>query len=246
MPYKVGDVVKIYEDPLTEKKLEGEAKLIQQLSEDVEREFWLVEMTRGHERHPRWITKKGEHHYPPGHSSHRVEINSFVTEVTFDLGARSIGVYGRDRVVLWSVSETSYAPPLPDKVSINQYVTEIKFDFDKNMLDVYGTNHVLLWGIQTSVAEPESFCKRLQYFIDEEEKGIGEYESFVQAFYKELAAQPGALEMVNRIIEEQRSHVERLKRIKEEMCPSEFPKVTAESERASEHFARRYPGMFRE
>ena len=65
MPYKVGDIVKIYEDPLTEKKLEGEAKLIQQLSEDVDREFWLVEMTRGHERHPRWIKKETEHRYPP-------------------------------------------------------------------------------------------------------------------------------------------------------------------------------------
>jgi rubrerythrin len=57
MPRKVGDVVRIYEDVFTEKKLEGEAKLTELISEDEEREFWLVEFTRSHERHPRWIKK---------------------------------------------------------------------------------------------------------------------------------------------------------------------------------------------
>jgi rubrerythrin len=54
---KPGETVKIYEDPWTQKKLEGEAKLIERLQEESDREYWLVEFTDSHERHPRWIKK---------------------------------------------------------------------------------------------------------------------------------------------------------------------------------------------
>ena len=136
---KVGDVVRIYEDPLTEKTLEGEAKLIELLSEDTDREYWLVEFTRGHERHPRWIKKESEHGYPP--------------------------------------------------------------------------------------REPErtqSLCGRLQYFIDEEEKGINEYEWWIQQ--AGMTQKPSedlkhVITQVWRIVQEQRNHVEILKRIKERLCP---------------------------
>ena len=136
---KPGETVKIYEDPWTQKKLEGEAKLIELLQQDSDREYWLVEFTRGHERHPRWIKKKTEGH----HSSN---------------------------------------------------------------------------------PNGGTLCERLQHFIDEEEKGIAEYEEFVGEFHSELAHVVGAdtiryYGFIRRIIEEQRSHVEMLKRIKEVMCP---------------------------
>ena len=67
MPHKPGDVVRIYDDPLTEQKFEAEAKLVEKMLEEPEREYWLVEFTKGHERHPRWIKKygseKGAHTY---------------------------------------------------------------------------------------------------------------------------------------------------------------------------------------
>lgn len=57
MPHKDGDIVKIFEDPLTEQRLEGEAKLISKVREDNDREYWVVEFTRDHSRCPRWIKK---------------------------------------------------------------------------------------------------------------------------------------------------------------------------------------------
>jgi len=139
---KAGDVVRIYEDPLTEKKLEGEAKLIEKISDDGEREYWLVEFTRGHERHPRWIKKETEH-------------------------------------------------------------------------------YISLKGGHPTLVERRPFCDRLEHFIEEEEKGIGEYEEFVGASAEYgFQLPPESLRIFNRIIEEQRSHVEMLKRIKESLCPS--------------------------
>lgn len=39
---KCGETVKIYEDPLTETKLEGEATLVLKVAEDAESETWRV------------------------------------------------------------------------------------------------------------------------------------------------------------------------------------------------------------
>ncbi len=67
---KAGDIVKIYEDLQTEKRLEGEAKLIEKLQEDSDREYWLVEFTSGPSkalgktRSVRWIKK--HHSSNPG------------------------------------------------------------------------------------------------------------------------------------------------------------------------------------
>ena len=52
---KVGDVVVIYEDPLTQKKPEGKATLIKLVMDDVEMQRWEVESLG--ERYFRWIKK---------------------------------------------------------------------------------------------------------------------------------------------------------------------------------------------
>jgi len=160
-----GQVVKIYEDPLTEKKLEGEAKLIELLHQDSDREYWIVEFTRGHERHARWIKKKWER------------------PTSEQVGA--LGPHG-------SVGVT-YPSDLQAKL-----------------------------------------CERLQYFIEDEEKGIGEYLDYInlmnEAFrHPEPAKVPEhllrqLLVAVNRIVEEERSHVEMLKKIKERLCSTQAEK----------------------
>lgn len=137
MPHKIGDVVRIYDDPLTEKKFEAEAKLINMILEDDDREYWLVEFTPDHERHPRWIKKKSEH----------------------------------------------------------EKATEM---FKKALYEVGG------------------LCSVLEGFIKDEERGILEYDSFVLS----TKLTPEHLRIFYHIVEEQRSHVEMLKRIKQEMCPS--------------------------
>jgi len=150
---KAGDVVRIYEDPLTEKRLEGEAKLIEKVSQDIdtEREYWLVEFTRGHERHARWIKK--EQKDQEGEASE-----------------------GR---VPWRRS--------PDMIV-------------------------------------KTISSRVQYFIDEEEKGYSEYDSFIAHLDHTISQLPegeqalrNALERVKtkiyRIGREEQSHVLILKEI---------------------------------
>jgi len=42
---KKGDVVTIYKDPITKKKPEGEAWLVEKMREDFDQDFWLVRFT---------------------------------------------------------------------------------------------------------------------------------------------------------------------------------------------------------
>jgi len=55
---KVGDVVTIYEDPLTCTKPEGKARLLERLNVDDELQHWRVEFLKDHSEALRWI--KGE------------------------------------------------------------------------------------------------------------------------------------------------------------------------------------------
>jgi hypothetical protein len=67
---KPGDVVTVYEDPWTEKRPEGEAKLIEKVGDDGEREQWLVKFVFDQSRHPRWIKKgQGDRTPPPSWES---------------------------------------------------------------------------------------------------------------------------------------------------------------------------------
>jgi hypothetical protein len=54
-----GDIVEIYEDPYTRKRLEGKAKLIKLLSSDVSmgEEYWTIQFLNEDEgnTHNRWI-----------------------------------------------------------------------------------------------------------------------------------------------------------------------------------------------
>lgn len=43
---KRGDIIKIYKDPLTQKQLEGTARLILKVSEDAYFEMWDVQFTK--------------------------------------------------------------------------------------------------------------------------------------------------------------------------------------------------------
>lgn len=55
---KVGDVVEIYEDPLTEKKPEGRAKLQRFILDHGDKELWEVISERSGDNCNRWIKKK--------------------------------------------------------------------------------------------------------------------------------------------------------------------------------------------
>lgn len=56
---KAGDIVTIYEDPLTEQKPEGKAKLVQKVNEDeLGLERWLVEFVEDGSQLYRWIKKE--------------------------------------------------------------------------------------------------------------------------------------------------------------------------------------------
>ena len=52
---EVGDIVTIYEDPLSCQKPEGEAKLVELLIDDKEMQYWKVESLGEYYR--RWIKK---------------------------------------------------------------------------------------------------------------------------------------------------------------------------------------------
>lgn len=56
---KPGDVVNIYEDPWQETKVEGKAKLLELLQKEDEREYWLVQFEKTHEKNTRWIKTHG-------------------------------------------------------------------------------------------------------------------------------------------------------------------------------------------
>ena len=54
---KSGDFVTVYEDPLTEKKLEGKAELVTLLKDEEDKQFWLVEFHGEAGLFGRWIKK---------------------------------------------------------------------------------------------------------------------------------------------------------------------------------------------
>jgi hypothetical protein len=54
---KVGDVVTIYEDPLTEKKPEGKGKLQRLILDDGDRELWEIIFYPSGDNCNRWIKK---------------------------------------------------------------------------------------------------------------------------------------------------------------------------------------------
>jgi hypothetical protein len=183
MPHKVGNVVKVYEDPLAEKRLEGEAKLVELLQQDDEREYWLVEFTRGHERHPRWIKKaEGDHR---ARSSQSPGSWQELQQKELDLEAE--------------IEETKD----PRKLKRLQ----------EELADVRGRQTQEL---QQRELEVEDVCRKLQYFIDEEEKGIAEYEEFWKVL--DELGQKGYATGIIRIAEEERSHRQTLINIKKALC----------------------------
>ena len=54
---KQGDVVMIYDDPITKKKREGNATLIEKLTEDTSQEYWQVRFIDDGYVTGRWIEK---------------------------------------------------------------------------------------------------------------------------------------------------------------------------------------------
>jgi len=56
--FEVGDIVTIYEDPLTCSKVEGKARLLELLKDDEQLQYWRVEFLRDHEQANRWIKKE--------------------------------------------------------------------------------------------------------------------------------------------------------------------------------------------
>lgn len=58
---KKGDIVKIYEDPVTEYFPEGKAKLIKKIGETCSAEYWIVSfITKPKISYYRWKKKKVE------------------------------------------------------------------------------------------------------------------------------------------------------------------------------------------
>jgi len=206
---KPGETVKIYEDPWTQKKLEGEAKLIERLQQDSDREYWLVEFTDSHERHPRWIKKKTEYERTSAQEKETARVN--------------------------------YARALASKVCIGLPAGETR---NKCLREEFHKAYTMLLQRKEDHHSPEdkgdvtypwklplqeNLCERLEQFIMDEEKGISDYLGYInlmnEAFrHPEPAKVPEdllrqLLVAVNRIVEEERSHVEMLKRIKERLCP---------------------------
>lgn len=55
---KKGDIVTIYENPLTKEKPEGRAKLVKKICDDVDMEYWQVQFLPGERNnYTRWIKK---------------------------------------------------------------------------------------------------------------------------------------------------------------------------------------------
>ena len=57
---KKGEIVTIYEDPLTEKKMEGKARLVEEIVSDPPLESWYVRFIgEESDEYVRWIKTKG-------------------------------------------------------------------------------------------------------------------------------------------------------------------------------------------
>jgi hypothetical protein len=207
MPYNVGDIVKVYEDPLSQKHLEGEAELVEMINEDDERECWVVQFKGDRERHVRWIKKKPEHKYPP--SRIRPIVKADWDTLPKEAREEQLKLRG-----LSAEFATLVFDELPEPIEVELVYPE---RIEKARLGLEKQHHS-----DGSKAERRPLCQKLQYFIDEEEKGIGEYEDFIAFMVQQLEppARSGVLQMLNRIIEEQRNHVQILKRIQETLCPS--------------------------
>jgi hypothetical protein len=54
---KTGDIVTIYEDPVTCQKIEGDAELLELLMDDTTMQYWHVRFKNG-DHGPRWIKKQ--------------------------------------------------------------------------------------------------------------------------------------------------------------------------------------------
>jgi hypothetical protein len=86
----------------------------------------------------------------------RVEINAFVSKIKFNLGGRTIDVYGDQGQILWGILESGGIPSEPNMVEINEFVSEIEFDLERMTIDVYGKNGRILWGVAGSRVSPSS------------------------------------------------------------------------------------------
>ena len=196
---KPGETVKIYEDPWTQKKLEGEAKLIERLQQDSDREYWLVEFTDSHERHPRWIKKKTSTSPTEELYDENVDFDKLLEQCDWDKE--------RFEAKLAQIEKT-----LPKTTGITSGTGKFWYRFNewKREADYVSEHH-------SEGSKPKTICSKLQDAIEEEQKAVDEYEEL----WKELdrLGQKGYATGIIRIAEEERSHRDTLKRIKEVMCP---------------------------
>jgi len=311
MARKPGDIVTIYEDPWTEKTPEGEAKLIEQIVDEDEREQWLVEFTSDHAKHTRWIKKheiagmskaqwdslprqerenelrkRGlstefasvsfdelpepieiELVYPKQvqrararlHGSEPLKKTDLIKEIEllsmemgvsgklahYDLPAMSIESLRNLLLDMKKELESShhskpgnpglrtwFKPLYPWKERFADALARdiiAKGRFDRSneteltqkigkMLEDYQRE----WGesSEDSSTPKGSISDRLQYFIDEETKGIADYEENLLPELKKVQPTGGAFTVVWRIVQEERRHREALRRIKELLSPS--------------------------
>lgn len=54
---KLGDTITIYNDPITKKQPEGEAKLLRLISEEKNQDFWKVKFLSDGHITTRWVEK---------------------------------------------------------------------------------------------------------------------------------------------------------------------------------------------
>jgi len=55
---KIGDIIQIYENPLSETNPEGRARLLELLIDDQSMQYWRVEFVEDGEQANRWIRKE--------------------------------------------------------------------------------------------------------------------------------------------------------------------------------------------
>jgi len=222
---KPGDVVNIYEDPWTETKVEGKAKLIERLQKQDEREYWLVEFVDGHKRHTRWIKAHsgnldGARRFEIVRKVHdeklvRIGLREGVTRKEANLRAQYLdsllSTQERAQGVRHVVKELS-----PQEVEQLEKEGTRKGNPDGELKAP--TPREVYERLFPKGQPSEPICTRLQGFIDDEDGAIEDYRGLMRELRQ--SERPDLAIVAWRIAEDEERHREDLKKVKEALCPA--------------------------
>lgn len=226
MPLKIGDVVTIYED-VAETTVEGDAKLVEKLEFDADREKWLVEFTKDHKRAVRWIKKQTEAKEFLERAkamAHILAANPFAPNTPeWQQWRREImkkyssnpGPQVQARLYPW---QARFAEALAREIIAKGHFVRPDLETLENKIKDMATEYQKEWGEPESKPTLEgSLCDRLQAFICEEENGATTYEALMRELRE--GEQSSLSVAVWSIVQEEREHAETLRKIKSALCP---------------------------